>query len=102
MEIGDIYNNYDDVESWSGSDVEEDFYSEKDVRINDVKVVLMASNISAHKVNYDDNNEVETLTAFINEDEYLVSAETKLKITDISTCEDYEEMGFYIVEVELA
>ena len=98
-EIGDIYNNYGDAESWAGGEGSFDSRTD-DLNAMFVEVVLIGENITAHKVNYDNLEEVDELTAFLEEDEYLVAAETKLRIIDISSDDDYEEMKYYIVEVE--
>ena len=99
--IGDIYNNYENAESWSSGNEENEFCTENKL-YNEVKVVLIASKIPAHKVDYNNKNEVKDLTAVESEDEYLVSSDTKLKIKYISSDDDYLEMKYYIVELELA
>ena len=55
-----------------------------------------------HIVDYENEEETETLgaTDCEEEKEVLVAKNTKFRIISISTDEDYEEMGYYNIDVE--
>lgn len=55
-----------------------------------------------HVVDYENEEETETLgaTDCEEEKEVLVAEGTKFRIISISTDEDYEEMGYYNIDVE--
>ena len=97
--VGDIYDNRGKAESWMCSDSTEDFDPELE---NSVEYVLYVNNIDCHKVDYDNDEECDVLDAngCESEGECLLPAETKLKIISVSSDEDFEEMGFYEVELE--
>ena len=99
FEAGDIYDNRGKAESWMCSDSTEDFDPELE---NSVEYVLRIDDIECHKVNYDNDEECDVLDAngCESEGECLLPAETKLKIISVSSDEDFEEMGFYEVELE--
>ena len=98
FEVGNIYDNRGKAESWMGPDGTEDF----DPLENSVEYVLYVDNIECHKVDYDNDEECDVLDAggCESEGECLIPAETKLKIVSVSSDEDFEEMGFYEVELE--
>jgi len=99
FEVGDIYDNRGKAESWMCSDSTEDFDPELE---NSVEYVLYVDDIECHKVDYDNDEECDVLDAdgCESEGECLLPAETKLKIISVSSDEDFEEMGFYEVELE--
>ena len=99
FKVGDIYDNRGKAESWTGPDGTEDFYPELE---NSVEYVLYVDDIECHKVDYNSEAECDVLgaTGCEVEGECLLPAETKLKITAVSSDEDFEEMGFYEVELE--
>ena len=99
FKAGDIYDNRGKAESWMGPDGTEDFYPE--LR-NSVEYVLYVDDIECHKVHYDNDEECDVLDAggCESEGECLLPAKTKLKIVSVSSDEDFEEMGFYEVELE--
>ena len=99
FKAGDIYDNRGKAESWMCSDSTEDFDPELE---NSVEYVLYVNNIDCHKVDYDNDEECDVLDAngCESEGECLLPAETKLKIISVSSDEDFEEMGFYEVELE--
>ena len=99
FKAGDIYDNRGKAESWTGPDGTEDFYPELK---NSVEYVLYVDDIECHKVDYDNDEECDVLDAdgCESEGECLLPAETKLKIISVSSDEDFEEMGFYEVELE--
>lgn len=55
-----------------------------------------------HIVDYENEEETEILgaTDCESEKEVLVAAGTKFRIVSVSTDEDYEEMGYYSIDVE--
>lgn len=99
FKVGDIYDNRGKAESWTGPDGTEDFYPELE---NSVEYVLYVDDIECHKVDYDNDEECDVLDAdgCESEGECLLPAETKLKIISVSSDEDFEEMGFYEVDLE--
>ena len=99
FKVGDIYDNRGKAESWMGPGSTEDFDPELE---NSVEYVLRIDDIECHKVDYDNDEECDVLDAdgCESEGECLLPAETKLKITAVSSDEDFEEMGFYEVELE--
>lgn len=99
FKVGNVYDNRGKAESWMCSDSTEDFDPELE---NSVEYVLYVNNIDCHKVDYDNDEECDVLGAdgCESEGECLLPAETKLKITSVSSDEDFEEMGFYEVELE--
>jgi len=99
FEVGNIYDNRGKAESWMGPSSTEDFDPELE---NSVEYVLRIDDIECHKVDYDNDEECDVLDAndCESEGECLLSAETKLKIISVSSDEDFEEMGFYEVELE--
>lgn len=64
------------------------------------KVVFTCKDLPCHKVNYEDEVEVEVLNAVKGEGEVLVPACTKFKVTFVASEEDYKEMGYYEIELE--
>jgi hypothetical protein len=99
FKVGNVYDNRGKAESWMCSDSTEDFDPELE---NSVEYVLYVNNIDCHKVDYDNDEECDVLDAngCESEGECLLPAETKLKIISVSSDEDFEEMGFYEVELE--
>jgi hypothetical protein len=95
---GQIYNNRDKAESWQSSDANQSFECELDGKYI---YFLRCNNVPCHKVDYDNEEEVKVLNAYENECEVLVPANTNMKIVSVSTDDDYEEMGYYEVELEL-
>ena len=55
--------------------------------------------VPCHKVDYNNDEEVEILDAYEGEGEVLIPAGTKFKVLSVSTDDDYEEMGYYEVEL---
>lgn len=94
--VGEEYNNNGKAESWIGRDGS--FDPENDFGY---LYVIYAKNVCGHAVDYDNEEEVEELNAFDGEGEVIVPAETKMIVTGISSEEDYEEMGYYEVTVQV-
>lgn len=97
--IGDLYDNKGRAESWQCEECAQSFMPENNKK---VQYVLYCDNVPCHKVDYRDKEEVEFLDAVEGEGEVLVPAETKMRITWISSDSDYYEMGYYEVHLELA
>lgn len=99
FKIGDIYTS-NKAESWSGSNCTESFHSELD---NEYEYVLKCKSVSCHKVDYENKEECKILDCegCENEGEVLVPANTKMKIVSISTYDDYNEMGYYEIQLIL-
>ncbi len=65
--------------------------------------IRATGSIKAHKVDYTNEEETQILGAVDceRENEYLIPEGTKFEITYISSNDDFDEMGYYVVEVEL-
>ena len=64
------------------------------------ELTFICADLPCHKVDYDNDEEVEILNAHEHEAEVLVPAGTTFKVTSVSTDGDYEEMGYYEVVLE--
>jgi nucleoid DNA-binding protein len=95
--VGQIYDNRGKAESWAYNP-KQDFMSEIGGKY---KYVLFCKNVPVHEVDYGNEEEVDILNAYESECEVLVPAETKMRITYVSTDEDFYEMGYYTVELEV-
>ena len=95
---GQIYDNRGQAESWQDDSAEESFDNEIG---GNYKYVFYCKNVDCHKVDYDNEKECEILDAFSKEGECLVSSDTKMRITDAGTDWDFEEIGYYPVELEI-
>lgn len=91
-----IYDNLGKAESWSigGEFTVENKY--------EYYYLLKAYNVPVHHVDYTNEDETNILGAIDceKENEVLVAAETKLRITWEPQDIDFEEMGYYVVEME--
>lgn len=94
-----IYDNLGKAESWS---VDGEFKMENNY--GQYIYLLKAYNVPVHHVDYNNEEELETIgaTGCEKEKEVLVAAETKLVVTWEPQDIDYEEMGYFVVELELA
>ena len=100
LKEGDIYDNRGKIESWSGSDCTMSFISEIEGKY---EYVFLCDNVPCHKVDYDNYEECEVLGAVDceSEGEVLVLPSVKMRIAHVPTDEDYKEMGYYEVHLEL-
>lgn len=91
-----IYDNLGKAESWS---VGGEFTLENEY---EYYYLLKATNVPVHHVDYTNKEELEILGAVDcdKENEVLVSADTKLRITWEPQDIDFEEMGYFVVELE--
>ena len=90
-----------EAKSFAGQDAHEEFQVETGFDGQTVKVVFNCDGaVLAHKVDYQDKDEVETLDAIKGEDEYLVPRGTHFKIICSSNEEDIAEMGYFEVDIE--
>lgn len=97
-----IHDNQGKSESWADRDnVKSAFAPESTGQIT---YVLYCDNVPCHVVDYNNKEELDALgaTDCESEAECLVPADTKMIITYVSSEDDYKEMGFYVVELELA
>lgn len=99
LEVGQVYEFFHDVESWG------DQYSEFRVEnYNEIEYFFTCKNAKGHKVDYDNEEECEVLDCedMTNESEVLIYKDTqKFVIKSVSTDEDYKEIGYYEVELEV-
>lgn len=93
-----IYDNLGKAESWS---IDGEFTPETN---GQYVYLLKAYNVPVHHVDYSNEEELEILgaTGCEKEKEVLVAAETKLVITWEPQEVDYEEMGYFVVELAVA
>ena len=93
-----IYDNLGKAESWS---IDGEFTPETN---GQYVYLLKAYNVPVHHVDYSNKEELETLgaTGCEKEKEVLVAAETKLVVTWEPQDVDYEEMGYFVVELAVA
>lgn len=98
LKEGDIYDNRGKIESWAISSPYADFNIEND---NKIVYVFNCKNVPCHEVNYDNEEEVEVLNACDGEMEVLVLPSQKMRIVSVYSDEDYEEIGYYEVELEI-
>lgn len=91
-----IYDNLGKAESWT---IGGEFNIENDY---EYYYVLKAYNVPVHYVDYNNAEEVDALGAedCEGEKEVLVPADTKLEITSEPYYPDFEEMGYFVVEME--
>jgi len=100
FEEGEIYDNRGKAESWSDDSNTQQFNPETSKKYI---YVLKCENVGCHKVDYANIEECEILGAedCKSEGEVLVSADTKMIVTYVSNEGDFEEMGYYTVELEI-
>lgn len=90
-----------EAKSFAGQNADEEFEIETSFDGPTVTIVFNCDDrVLAHKVNYQDKNEVDTLCAVESEDEYLVPAGTHFEIISSSTKDDLAEMGYFEVGIE--
>ena len=100
IKVGDEYKFYKEVESWQGINCTSNFLVESE----DVfEYVFEIENIKGHEVDYENEEECVVLDAegCESEGEVLITNDNRMRIKYISTDEDYKEMGYYSVELEL-
>ena len=99
IKVGDEYKFYREVESWQG---ENSYYSFEPLE-DGIEYAFEIDEIEGHEVNYEDEEECEVLGAIdcMDEGEVLITSDKRMRIKYISTDEDYKEMGYYSVELEL-
>lgn len=85
------------AESWDIGSMQ-DFQSEDAGR--GFELVYICKNLPVHAVDYDNEEEVEILDAVEAECEGLVPAGTTFEVLAVSTDDDFEEMGYYEVELK--
>ena len=100
LEVGQEYKAFHEVESWG------DQYSEFRVEnYNEIEYFFTCKNAKGHKVDYDNEEECEVLDCegMENESEVLIHKNfQKFIIKSVSTDEDFKEMGYYEIELEVA
>lgn len=65
-----------------------------------IEVVFYCKNLPCHKVDYDNEEEVEILNAVKGEGEVLVPAGTHFKILDVGTIDDIKDVGYISIDLE--
>lgn len=100
---GEVYDNQGKVESWTNRDNSTVVFEPASGNGGRIEYVLQCNNVPCHAVNYENEEECCVLGATECEDEAecLVLPETKMMITYVSNEDDFNEMGYYLVEMEL-
>ena len=98
---GEVYDNRGKVESWTDRDNSTVAFRPEST--GQTTYVLHCDQVPCHAVDYHNPEETEALgaTNCECEAECLVPAETKMRITYVSSEDDFKEMGYYLVELEL-
>ena len=99
IKVGDEYKFYKDVESWQG----ENSYYNFEPLADGLEYTFEIEEIEGHEVDYENEEECEVLGAedCESEGEVLITNDKRMRIKYISTDEDYKEIGYYSVELEL-
>ena len=100
LEVGQEYKFFHEVESWGNRWSE--FHIEN---YNTIEYHFSCKSAKGHEVDYENEEEVEALNAenCENECEVLIHKDTqKFIIKSVSNDEDFKEMGYYEVELEVA
>jgi len=97
---GTLYNNMDKAESWTDGDGEQ-FSTESNN--GEYVYVLKCYKAEGHKVDYDNEEECEVLGCedCFKESEVLIKAETKMEVISGENEADLEEMGYYVIELQV-
>ncbi len=86
--------------SFAGQNADEEFNPETSVDGETITVVFNCDDtVVAHKVDYSNAEEVETLSAVEGEDEYLVPARTHFEVSYVSNENDIRDMGYCEVDI---
>lgn len=98
LNIGDEYKFFKEVESWAGINCSENFIPEIE---GGITYVFTCDDIEGHEVDYEDEEECEVLDCenCESEGEVLVKNDIEMKISFVSSDEDFKEMGYYEVEL---
>lgn len=96
-----IYDNQGNVESWTDRDNSTVAFQPEST--GSITYVLQCNQVPCHAVDYTNLKETDALgaTDCESEAECLVLPSTKMLITYVSSEDDYKEMGYYVVEMEL-
>lgn len=99
LRVGEEYNNQDRIESWSDERCTMNFEPAIDGYYT---YIFYAYDVPCHEVDYENEEECEILGAIDCEDEgeCLVLPNVRFKIVDVANDLDFEEMGYYAVELE--
>lgn len=99
IKVGDEYKFYKEVESWQG----ENSYYNFEPLADGLEYTFEIEEIEGHEVDYENEEECEVLGAedCESEGEVLITNDKRMRIKYISTDEDYKEIGYYSVELEL-
>ena len=99
IKVGDEYKFYKEVESWQG----ENSYYNFEPLADGLEYTFEIEEIEGHEGDYENEEECEVLGAedCESEGEVLITNDKRMRIKYISTDEDYKEIGYYSVELEL-
>lgn len=89
------------AKSFAGQDVDEQFKPETSLDGDLIQIVFNCDDaVMAHKVDYENEEEVDALSAVKGEDEYLVPEGTHFVITASSNEDDIAETGYFEVDID--
>lgn len=100
LEVGSLYNNQGLTESWSDETSSMDFLPENE---RNYEYTFICHNVPCFKVDYEDEELCEQLDCenCESEGEVLIHSDIKMEIVHVATDDDYEEMGYYEIHLEL-
>lgn len=98
--VGDEYKFYHEVESWAGENCSVDFIPEIEGKYI---YFFSCKNVEGHEVDYENEEECEVLDCegCESEGEVLIKNNVKMIIKDVANDDDFEEMGYYEIELEV-
>lgn len=101
LNIGDIYDNRGNAESWQDEYADSNFSVERPDMYE--YTFICRGEIQVFKVDYEDEEICETLNCegCESESEVLINPNAKFRIIDVATDDDYKEMGYYEITLEL-
>lgn len=90
-----------ETKSFAGQNARAEYQPETSMDGKLIQIVFNCDGkVLSHKVDYNNEEEVEELSAVEGEDEYLVPAGTHFVVNDCSNEDDIKEMGYCEVNIE--
>lgn len=90
-----------ETKSFAGQNARAEYQPETSMDGKLIQIVFNCDGkVLAHKVDYNNDEEVDELSAVEGEDEYLVPAGTHFVVSDCSNKDDIKEMGYCEVNIE--
>lgn len=101
LEDGDLYDNLGKVESWTEENEDGEAFKTESYH-GEYTYIFKCENVPCHRVDYNNKEETEFLGATDCEKEYevLVREDAIFEVVFEPSDIDFEELGYYIVELE--